>query len=76
MASETLGRLSEAEMEKVLFDAPEATVKAILTKQDEIIVKLNLILAAVETATDGNSLFTALDVASIKAEISKIKLFL
>lgn len=76
MASETLGRLSEAEMEKVLFDAPEATVKAILTKQDEIIAKLNLILAAVETATDGNSLFTALDVASIKAEISKIKLFL
>lgn len=76
MASDTLGRLSEAEMERVLLDAPEATVKAILTKQDEIIVKLNLILAAVETATDGNSLFTALDTASIKAVISKIKLFI
>ena len=75
MASETLGRLSDAEKEKVLFDAPEATVRAILTKQDEIIVKLNLILAAVETATDGDSLFTALDTASIKAEIKKIKLF-
>lgn len=75
MASETLGRLSDAEKEKVLFDAPEATVRAILTKQDEIIVKLNLILAAVETATDGDSLFTALDTASIKATISKIKLF-
>lgn len=76
MASETLGRLSEAEMEKVLFDAPEATVRAILTKQDEIIAKLNLILVAVEAATDGDTLFTALDTASIKAEIQKIKMFI
>jgi hypothetical protein len=76
MASETLGRLSEAEMEKVLFDAPEATVRAILTKQDEIIAKLNLILVAVESATDGDTFFTALDTASIKAEIQKIKMFI
>ena len=76
MASETLGRLSVNEMEKVLFDAPEATVRAILTKQDEIISKLNLILAAVESATDGDSLFAALDVSDIKAEIQKIKMFI
>jgi 2-hydroxychromene-2-carboxylate isomerase len=76
MASETLGRLPEAQMEKVLFDAPEATVRAILTKQDEIIEKLNLILVAIEASTDGDTLQTALDTADIKAEIQKIKLFI
>jgi hypothetical protein len=76
MASETLGRLQDAEMERVLFDAPYATTRAILTKQDEIINKLNLILAAIEASTDGDTLQSALDTSEIKAEIAKIKLFI
>ena len=76
MASDTLGRLPANQMERVLYDASNATTRAILTKQDEIIEKLNLILAAIEVATDAPTLFTALDTAAIKAEVSKIKLFL
>jgi len=72
--SKTLGRLSAAQMKHVEFDAPEATVQAILTKQDEIIAKLNVILAAVEVAVDAASLFTALDVAGTKAQLSTIDL--
>lgn len=55
-------------------DGPGAKVKAMLSKQDEILDKLNLILVAIEAANDGNSLFTALDTAEIKAELDKIQL--
>lgn len=52
----------------------KSATQAILRKQDEIIEKLNLILAAIESATDAATLFTALDVAEIKAELEKVKL--
>jgi hypothetical protein len=72
----TLGRLPAAEVEAgVILDSPQKMVQAMLTKQDEIITKMNLILAAIEAATDGNSLFTALDTAAIKAAIEKIGLY-
>lgn len=73
---EKLGRLNASEMEKVIHDAPEKMVKAILTKQDEILAKLNLIAVAIETATDAASLYTELDSAEIKAEMSEIELYL
>lgn len=53
---------------------PESAEQAMLKKQDEIIDKLNSILAAIEAATDAASLFTALDTAQIKAQLEKIKL--
>jgi hypothetical protein len=70
-----VGRLDSAALDEssVTFDAPNMAFKAVLTKQDMIIDKLNTILAAIEAATDGNSLFTALDVAATKAAINKIK---
>lgn len=52
----------------------KSATQAILRKQDEIIEKLNLILAAIESATDAATLFTALDTAEIKAELEKVKL--
>ena len=69
-----LGRLSEGEMKHVVSDAPSATVRAILTKQDEIIAKLNLILEAIETSTDAATLFTALDVEEIKSQLAVVEL--
>lgn len=72
--SEKLGRLSAEEVaDSVIFDAPEKTVRAILTKQDEIIAKLNQINAAIEAATDGATLFTELD--AIKSELEELELF-
>ena len=71
--SESIGRLDPAQS-AVLDDTPSAKVAAMLSKQDEIINKLNAILAAVEAATDGNSLFTGLDTAPIKAQLTKISL--
>lgn len=53
---------------------PQSAEQAILIKQDEIIDKLNAILAAIEAGTDGDSLFTALDTAPIKANLSKVVL--
>jgi hypothetical protein len=52
----------------------KSATQAILRKQDEIIEKLNLILAAIEAATDGDTLFSGLDTAQIKAQLEKIKL--
>jgi len=72
--SKELARLSAEEMKHVVYDAPESMVRAMLTKQDELIAKVNVLLAAVETATDGNSLFTALDVAGTKAVLATIDL--
>lgn len=70
-----VGRLDSSALDEqaVTFDTPNMAFKAVLTKQDMIIDKLNAILAAIETATDGNSLFTALDTAAIKAEVNKIR---
>ena len=74
IASETIGRLRSEEVgQPQTHDAPNKTVEAVLTKQDEIIDKLNAILAAIETATDAASLFTALDTAEIKAVISELQ---
>lgn len=73
---EKLGRLNSSEMGLVPYDAPEKTVSAVLTKQDEIIAKLNLILDAIETATDAASLFAALDVAEVKSQLSEVNLYL
>lgn len=46
--------------------------QAMLIKMDEIIDRLNAISVAIEAATDGSTLFTELDVAAIKASISKV----
>lgn len=68
------GRLSSVEAQMVINDEPSAKVKAILTKQDEIIAKLNLVLAAIEASTDAATLFTALDVAEIKTQLEVVVL--
>jgi len=73
---EKLGRLNTSEMEKVIHDAPEKMVRAILTKQDEILAKLTLITTAIDTATDAASLYTALNTADIKAEMTEVQLYL
>ena len=73
---EKLGRLNTSEMEKVIHDAPEKMVRAILTKQDEILAKLTLITIAIDTATDAASLYTALNTADIKAEMTEVQLYL
>jgi hypothetical protein len=52
----------------------KSATQAILRKQDEIIEKLNLILAAIEASTDGDTLQAALDTAEIKAALEKVKL--
>jgi len=64
---EKLGRLSVEGMKHVVDDAPEQAVKAILTKQDEILTKLNLLLAAIKGAVDGNTLNTALQGVDLTA---------
>jgi hypothetical protein len=75
----TLGRLDSGLVngtKAVAFDAPEQTVRAILTKLDEVCDRLTAIGAAIELATDGPSLFTALDVAGTKAAVAKLLLTL
>lgn len=59
-----------------VFDAPERTVMAIITKLDMVIDKVNAIVDAIGTATDAPSLYTALNTASIKAELNKLRLTL
>jgi hypothetical protein len=77
MTGEEIGRLSASEVDKpVLHDAPEKQMAAVMSKLDQVVDKLSAILDAVETATDGNSLFTALDTASIKAKLLKLNLHL
>ena len=74
IASETIGRLRTEEVgEPQVHDAPNKTVESVLTKQDEIIDKLNAILLAIETATDAATLFTELDTDAIKAQLAKLK---
>jgi len=58
---------------KVAYDAPENAVKAMNTKLDQIIAWQTAVGAAIEAATDGNSLFSGLDVAAIKTAIKKLK---
>lgn len=69
-----IGRLNSVEAQQVMDDNGSVTVKAVLTKQDEIIAKLNAILAAIEVATDAPSLFTALDTSSIKLQLAAVVL--
>lgn len=69
-----LGRLSTEQMKHVVNDTPSSAGAAVLTKQDEIIAKLNLILEAIEAATDAATLFTALDVAEIKTQLAVVEL--
>ena len=74
--SNTLGRLEGEKDRSVVHDLPNETGSAILSKLDEVIDKLNALGAAVEAATDGNSLFAGLDVAAIKDAVKKIDLIL
>ena len=62
------GRASDSEMLNVVDDQPSSASRAVLKKQDEIIAKLNAVLAAIDGAADGNALNTALqlvDLASV-----------
>lgn len=70
-----VGRLDAGVVDsgKLVYDAPEQAVKAMLTKLDQVIAWQNAVGAAIETATDAASLFTALDVAAIKAALAKLK---
>jgi len=70
------GRMDLAQLDAtgVKHDAPESQMAALMVKVDQVIDKLNLIATAVESATDGDSLFTALDVTTIKSAIKKITL--
>lgn len=57
--STTVGRLgSTGTFQNTI--APKSAEQAILLKQDEIITKLNAILAAIVASSDGNTLQTAL----------------
>lgn len=72
-----LGRLPSEEIaEPMILDASSKHALAMMTKLDEITDRLNAIAVAIEAATDGNSLFTGLDTAEIKAEIKKLKFFI
>lgn len=74
-AEHEVGRLPAAtgDDKPIVFDAPNAASKAILTKLDQIIAWQNTVGAAIETATDAASLFTALDVAGIKTAVKKLR---
>lgn len=65
------GRLESDEVGKpVIEDNPTKMVQALLTKQDEILAKLNEILDSIDTATDASELYTelaALDLTALKA---------
>jgi len=77
MSAPEFGRLPSAEVaEPLIMDQPSTVSQAILTKLDEITDRLNAIATAIETATDAATLFTELDVAEIKTEISKLKFFI
>lgn len=71
--SQTKGRGKAASVKSNTIPNKSAT-QAILRKQDEIIEKMNLILAAIEASTDGDTLQAALDTAAIKAELEKVEL--
>ena len=75
MNTSDVGRLDLETVEagKVAYDAPENAVKAINTKLDQIIAWQNAVGAVIEAATDGNSLFTGLDVVAVKTAIKKLK---
>jgi len=57
----------------VVFDAPEQTTKAIITKLDQIIAWQTAVGAAITTATDGPSLYAALNTATVKAAIGALR---
>lgn len=68
------GRRQGASLKKTNTIRPKSAEQGMLLKQDEIIDKLNLILAAIEASTDGDTLQAALDTAQIKAALSKLSL--
>ena len=77
MNTPEFGRLPEAEVkEPLVMDQPSTVSRAMLTKMDEIIDRLNAIAAAIEASTNGDTLQSGLDVADIKAEVSKLKFFI
>ena len=58
---EKIGRLpSDEQGKRVVEDNPSKMSQAILTKQDEILEKLNFIIASIDTATDAATLYTEL----------------
>ena len=67
------GRLDTNEMEHVIDDNPSSQTAAMLTKQDEVIDKVNEVLLAIDTATDAASLYAALAALDLTA-ITKIEL--
>lgn len=75
MKETELGRLDAATIDDkpTTLDLPNKTAAAILTKLDQIIAWQNTVGAAIEAATDGNSLYTQLDIAAIKAAIKKLR---
>ena len=74
-AEHEVGRLpaGTGDDKPVVFDAPNAAVKAILTKLDQIIDWQNTVGAAIEAATTGDTLFAGLDVAAIKTAVKKLR---
>jgi hypothetical protein len=61
MSSEKIGRLpSDEEGKPIIEDNPTKQTQGVTSKQDEILAKLNLILTAIDTATDAASLYTEL----------------
>lgn len=75
--SELLGRLPAEEVKRPLpLDNSTKLSKAVLTKLDEVIDRLNAIALALDNSTDGDSFQAELDTAEVKAEISKLEFFI
>ena len=75
MGPSDVGRISLETVDSgnIAYDAPENAVKAINTKLDQIIAWQTEVGAAIEAATDGDTLLAALDTASVKTAIQKLK---
>jgi len=67
------GRLDSNEMENVIEDTPSNQTAAMLTKQDELVDKVNEVLAAIGAATDAATLYSGLAALDLTA-ITKIVL--
>lgn len=71
-----VGRIDSTLVDKnhaTVFDLPNETAKAIITKLDQIIAWQTLVGAAIATATDGPSLYTALNTTAIKTALDALR---
>jgi hypothetical protein len=57
----------------VVFDNPTTATKAIITKLDQILAWQAAVGAAIATATDGSSLYTALNTAAVKTALAQLR---